>query len=81
MYIEYLYVYQLTYIYVCVYKTFKKPHVWNIYKWMHYGNSNLWIINMMVSFKIITEAGSRATHCPKGFIHIILLSRLWGQYC
>ena len=43
MYIEYLYVYQLTYIYVCVYKTFKKPHVWNIYKWMHYGNSNLWI--------------------------------------
>ena len=43
MYIEYLYVYQLTYIYVCVYKTFKKPHVWNIYKLMHYGNINLWI--------------------------------------
>ena len=40
----------------------------------------LTVIDMMVSFKIITEGGSGATHRPKGFIYIILLSYLWGQY-
>lgn len=34
------------------------------------------VIDMTVSFKIITEAGSGVTHCPKGFIYIILLSYL-----